>query len=414
MKNLNNVRIRKYLVIFKTSKLRFTLTVLGIFLASIFFLSGRLITDSIEYNLLETVEEFDDNSIIYSDISENSYNYLQKIKGTECFVPFYRDKESISVPDIKLNYYIDFDVIATSNYFSLSGVPYEDSSSISKVNFIEGRTWTEDEASSNSKVVVISSFTKYLLFTNVDPIGKTLTIPNLGDFEIIGVIDDLQEFKFQREEVVFPTEDNKNFIYPDLDILIPLSTYRFNNKKADILGIEQLVQINLNANQIVRAIDEGSLSDNYSDLKNNNSKEKMLELIDRDIEYYDNMFLLAFLVTFILSGLIIMITMFFSVKERIYEIGIRKSAGANNFEIMKQFIVETILFTIISSVFAIIFIFAVTGVVNFINNNGFTLFISNKSIVIYLLIVLLQSLIFSLAPAVYATKIKIIDALNFE
>lgn len=63
--------------------------------------------------------------------------------------------------------------------------------------------------------------------------------------------------------------------------------------------------------------------------------------------------LLIMLVLLMISGVNAMSTMFFSVKERINEIGIKKALGATRIEILNQFILEGMMMAFIASIFTL-------------------------------------------------------------
>jgi putative ABC transport system permease protein len=59
-------------------------------------------------------------------------------------------------------------------------------------------------------------------------------------------------------------------------------------------------------------------------------------------------------ISLVVGGVGIMNIMYVSVTERTFEIGLRKSLGAKNKDIMKQFLMEAVIMTVIGSVVGII------------------------------------------------------------
>ena len=111
-------------------------------------------------------------------------------------------------------------------------------------------------------------------------------------------------------------------------------------------------------------------------------------------------------------------TMFFSVKERIGEIGIKKSFGASKFSIVMQFMLEGIIMALISCVLAIISGVIVGGfIANIIQDIMYISFsVSYSMEIIYLPIIIagIYGVLFSFLPSYYGANIKVTDALRFE
>lgn len=121
---------------------------------------------------------------------------------------------------------------------------------------------------------------------------------------------------------------------------------------------------------------------------------------------------------FILSGLLIVNTMFFSVKERINEIGIRKAIGAFDCDIVKQFVFEGFIYGVISACIGIIIgISLASNIYYFLELNkewNVHLMISLETVIICIMLPIIVGTAASLPPAIYASRIKITDAMKSE
>lgn len=405
--------VSKYVILFKTNKLRFILTIIGIFIGGLIFLVGKVVTDSMELEMLNIIEEFPSDTIVYSDISLNSYKYLDRIEDTEYLIPYYRDKIAYSTTVDQQPYYYSFDVVATTNMFFQTGIPYEEGISTSNINYQAGRIWTIEEASNNEMVILISNYVAEFFFQDEDPLNKYISIPNLGSFEVIGIYEDTIEFKQQKEDLLNFESNNDTIFLPDFDVVIPISTYlHITNKEMDMFSY--VVQVHPQAFSVSGAISTTYNTSQINDLCNHVTRQSMLNLIEEQLEEYQEIFTVVFIVSILLSGIIIMNTMFFSVKERFFEIGLRVSLGASKIDILKQFMIEAVILSVIGALITIIFLQFVVVMINLISAKSFVLILKQEAIILYLCICILQSILFCLAPALYATRIKVIDALKFD
>jgi putative ABC transport system permease protein len=104
--------------------------------------------------------------------------------------------------------------------------------------------------------------------------------------------------------------------------------------------------------------------------------------------------------------------MFVSVRERTNIIGIQKALGAKKFFILQQFLVESVLLSLIGGLLGVIMIFAGTIIVNFIYELGIYLTVGN--IVLAIIISGLIGVIAGYAPAYAAAKMNPVEAIGFS
>ncbi len=118
-------------------------------------------------------------------------------------------------------------------------------------------------------------------------------------------------------------------------------------------------------------------------------------------------------IALIVWGIWIMNIMVVSVTERTREIGIRKAIWATNKNIMFQFLIESIILTLLGSVIAVwVSWWVVTVIWNFFPE--FQPVINSYVLLIAIIVSVSMWIIFWLMPAWKAAKLKPIDALHFE
>src|SRR3989344_3867060 len=114
----------------------------------------------------------------------------------------------------------------------------------------------------------------------------------------------------------------------------------------------------------------------------------------------------------------IMNSMFTSVLERTRDIGIMKSIGAKNSDIMQIFLIESGLFGLVGGIIGIITGITVSYLIGFISSQfGFTLLTIRINPILIILTIILSFLIGMVSgyvPAYRASKLKPVDALRYE
>ena len=118
------------------------------------------------------------------------------------------------------------------------------------------------------------------------------------------------------------------------------------------------------------------------------------------------------IISLFVSGLGTMTVMLFSVSERTKEIGIKKSIGAKGRDIVKEFIIETLLLSITGAIIGI----TISFIIIFLAQNIFNvnLYISLKQIVTVIIVSFIFGIVFGIYPAIHASKLNPVDALRRE
>ncbi|MEN6480352.1 MAG: ABC transporter permease [Anaerolineales bacterium] len=117
-------------------------------------------------------------------------------------------------------------------------------------------------------------------------------------------------------------------------------------------------------------------------------------------------------ISLLVGGIGIMNIMLVSVTERTREIGIRKAVGARRSDILWQFLVESMVMSVVGGLLGIAFGWGVSLIVNSLGN--FSTVITPQSVVLAVTFSIAVGLFFGIYPASRAANLNPIDALHYE
>jgi putative ABC transport system permease protein len=104
--------------------------------------------------------------------------------------------------------------------------------------------------------------------------------------------------------------------------------------------------------------------------------------------------------------------MFVSVRERTNIIGIQKALGAKRFFILQQFLVESMLLSIIGGLLGVFMIFIATLVVNYLYDLNMYLTVANTLLAVFISGII--GIVAGYAPANTASKMNPVEAIGFS
>ncbi|HOX55150.1 MAG: ABC transporter permease [Candidatus Omnitrophica bacterium] len=265
-----------------------------------------------------------------------------------------------------------------------------------------GRFFTDYEVKMREKVALLGPTVARELFGDANPVGETIKI-NLVNFKVIGVL---------------PAKGAAGFHDQDDTVIIPVTTAMYR-----VLGKEYIDTI------YVEVASPNLIDQAQEDISNTIIKQHHLSKNDEDSFQIRNMtdmkntlesttktmsLLLGAIaaISLLVGGIGIMNIMLVSVTERTREIGLRKAIGANNTDIMIQFLIEAILMTLIGGVVGILLGTGISVMISLFA--GWAVKVSLTSVVLAVTFSLFVGIVFGLWPARQASKLDPIEALRYE
>ncbi|MGX4686979.1 ABC transporter permease [Vagococcus sp. JNUCC 83] len=252
----------------------------------------------------------------------------------------------------------------------------------------------------NNQVTYLHESMYHKLFPNDNGIGQYVEI-NSVPFKVVGVYKNLdpnaQKYGMESSSIIPISERMKVFEEIDLAPEITIQTTNTDQLKESGQKVADILNETL------------PKSDYMYGIINFNELEKQLEQFNQS-----SFILLAGIasISLIVGGIGVMNIMLVSVTERTREIGVKKALGARRKIILRQFLFEAILMTILGGMIGIIFGILIGYIVTHLLSYPYI--ISYIAIVISLLFCCVIGVIFGLLPAMKASKLDPIDALRFE
>ena len=123
-------------------------------------------------------------------------------------------------------------------------------------------------------------------------------------------------------------------------------------------------------------------------------------------------------ISLIVGGIGVMNIMLVSVTERTKEIGLRKAIGATNKDIMNQFLLESVLLTVVGGIIGIIFgvvlSLGASIIMTKVLNTSWTFSFPVPAVLMGLGVAAFVGLVFGIYPARQASKKSPMEALRYE
>jgi putative ABC transport system permease protein len=269
-----------------------------------------------------------------------------------------------------------------------------------------GRYFSPEESSSGKNVAIVGTIIAEKLFGKADPVGKEIMIAGKKTY-VIGV------FKKEGqggqvdggvdETALIPYNYGKSFInmknnFLDATLMI---------KAKDGVPIQELSDETTMILRAARRLQPEVINNFYLN---------RASLITKS---FDSVFVGINIGGWIIGGFAILVggfgianIMFVSVRERTNIIGIQKALGAKRFFILQQFLVESVLLSILGGLLGVLMIFIATLVINYLYEWHIYLTLANTLLAIFISGII--GIVAGYAPAYSAAKMNPVEAIGFS
>ncbi len=268
---------------------------------------------------------------------------------------------------------------------------------------VMGRFFSESENQKRSLVAVIGLTVAHELFGDKNPVGEMVKL-NRINFQVIGVLPEkgAQGPQDQDDRIVIPVQTGmyrlfgKDYVDSvDIEVRAPEYLNTVQDSVKEVLNKRHRVPPSAqeDAFQIFNMADlQAALSES----------SKTMSLLLSSIAA----------ISLLVGGIGIMNIMLVSVTERTREIGLRKAIGARKFDILMQFLAESIVVSVIGGLLGILLAWGVTVALS--RFLGWPMSISLNSVLLSFFFSALIGIVFGSYPAKKASDLNPIDALRYE
>lgn len=319
---------------------------------------------------------------------------------------------------------MDAEVLKTESAMTISGL-YAGASFFNLFSY-PLKVGDPETALKNPYSIVLSEETAHKLFGNENPMNQTLTLEDLGEFIVTGVLKDVDLKSHFRFEVLvsfatLPSLENKGIIRKDLHSWSSISryyTYVLLKSKEDQSVLK--VQLPEIAKTVIPEEKQDQLGFKLQPLLEINLGINLSNCMPGTKHSFEYVFIpfLAILVIFLACFNYIILSIARSLK-RTKEIGLRKVIGAKRSQIIKLFLSETFAVTFLALVAACLFILwlipAFNGI-DAIETSKMQINIEQmKDPVLYIIFILFAiavSIVAGLYPALYLSSFQPANALQ--
>lgn len=351
-------------------------------------------------------------AIASSTLTEKDVESIKKVEGVKTVVPMSIVGLPLSKEPLQLNN--NKSALSNSNLKeNISGAPAIIFGSTAQIEEVftgsitsgeaVGRMFSQKEYDEKAKVAVIFSGVRDAYFpdqSSEQVLGQSLYLGK-EKFKIIAIKEAAQTSS------MFGSNEFASLV------IIPWSTAQ------DITKSNEIHRIAINTEETEKVDDVKSrvkevLLENHEGVNDFSvmTQDDLLKMFNQILDVLQTMLGGIAAISLIVGGIGVMNIMLVSVTERTKEIGLRKAIGASGFDILVQFLVESILLTFLGGAAGVGLAFV--GKIIMDVKFGFAPVINIQSVFMAFIFTALIGIFFGVMPAIRAARLDPIKALKYE
>ena len=271
---------------------------------------------------------------------------------------------------------------------------------IAGLHLLSGKFFDRQQEDGGASVCVLGIAAKFNLFGAADPIGQYVKV-NEQWFRVIGIVSPQL------------SEDANNVIYIPFQASILRLEDSYSEVRDEIDGLYLNLGENIDmrtAAQVVSAILNSS-HHGASDFSVIVPAELLAEQ-QRTERLFNAVMVAIASISLFVGGIGIMNIMLASILERTREIGLRRAVGAQQSDILRQFVVEATTISFTGGTVGIIFGFILSRLIALLA--GWSTIVTASSIALAFLVSISVGLVFGIYPAMKAARLDPVDAIRYE
>jgi putative ABC transport system permease protein len=281
---------------------------------------------------------------------------------------------------------------------------------IANLGIVSGRFFDDGETTAAAPVAVLGEAAAASLFGADDPVGRYVKV-NEQWFQVIGVAG--PQLTVQADVAGLPAQDRNNLMY------VPLYSAIFRLEDGQSQQKDEIDGIYLQMRQGSDIPSAAALLRGLLNVSHRNagdftivSPAELLAEQRRTQRIFEMVMVAIASISLLVGGIGIMNIMLASVLERTREIGVRRAVGARQTDIVRQFLIETVMIAFVGGAIGLLVGVGMSRMIAVLA--GWSTIVTATSILLSFIVSVSVGLTFGVYPAIRASRLDPVQALHYE